>query len=272
MAIDLEQPVPDQIFLRDHVRDIEIGAFNEERGIVQRVSFTVVVEVNRAGPADDNVDLILSYDNILEAIDAELSVARVDLLETLAEGIATRVLQNRLAAKALVRIEKLDRTSGALGIEIARTTPGLPVRSGGQHRPHVFCLALNSVLPELPDAANIIVVDGADPSGPATVTQSRKDMLRCEIAAWGLAEKHAELTVVGSRTELIHAIQNQKSVVWAPSRMVFSASEGVDSLPQDIGGLSAWLAKEFSATYLTFVGVEVPKKHDFNGPIRSVET
>ena len=35
----------DRISLRDHVVEVEIGAFQAERGVTQRVRFNVVVEV-----------------------------------------------------------------------------------------------------------------------------------------------------------------------------------------------------------------------------------
>src|SRR5688572_16181234 len=83
--------VPDRISLTDHVRAVEIGAFESERGVTQRLSFDVAVEV-AAVAAGDDVDRILSYDRIAEAIDGALALGRVSLLETLAEAVAERLL------------------------------------------------------------------------------------------------------------------------------------------------------------------------------------
>ena len=80
----------DRISLRDYVVEVEIGAFQQERGTLQRVRFNIVVEVTPlTGPIDDDVDRILSYDKITEAIAFELAAERLNLLETLAERIAT---------------------------------------------------------------------------------------------------------------------------------------------------------------------------------------
>jgi dihydroneopterin aldolase len=50
----------DRISLRDHVVEVEIGAFQKERGHTQRILFNVVVEVRPAPePLDDDVDKIL---------------------------------------------------------------------------------------------------------------------------------------------------------------------------------------------------------------------
>ena len=55
----------DRISLRDHIVEVEIGAFQQERGTTQRVCFNVVVEIAPL-PADldDDVDRILSYDKV----------------------------------------------------------------------------------------------------------------------------------------------------------------------------------------------------------------
>ena len=74
--------VLDRISLRDHVVEVEIGAFQTERGTTQRVCFNVVVEVKPAGQTIDDVDRILSYDKVTEAIAFELDVERLNLLES----------------------------------------------------------------------------------------------------------------------------------------------------------------------------------------------
>ena len=118
----------DRISVRDHVVEVEIGAFQAERGVTQRVRFNIVVEVRPvAQPVADDVDRILSYDKVTEAITAELSAERLNLLETLAERVAERILMEPQAERAFVRIEKLDRGPGALGVEIVRSAEHLAV-------------------------------------------------------------------------------------------------------------------------------------------------
>ncbi|MGB3555793.1 MAG: dihydroneopterin aldolase, partial [Jannaschia sp.] len=114
--------LPDRIALREHVREIEIGAFQVERGVAQRVRFDIVAEIvaDPAAIAGDDVDGILSYDTLIDAVAAELAATRVDLLETLAERIAGRVLTHDAVARVFVRIGKLDRGPHVLGVEIVR--------------------------------------------------------------------------------------------------------------------------------------------------------
>ena len=111
----------DHILVRDYVKEIDIGAFQSEYGVKQRVSFNVILEVNTDNyPMHDNVDLILSYDNIIEIIEDEIGKKRVALLETLAEHIALSCLCLDSVATVTVRLEKLDRGLGKLGVQITR--------------------------------------------------------------------------------------------------------------------------------------------------------
>nr|MBA3325666.1 dihydroneopterin aldolase [Paracoccaceae bacterium] len=111
----------DRISVRDYTRDVEIGAFRSERGVTQRVRFNVVLEVaHHTAARDDDVDKVLSYETIVEAIEAALAAERLNLLETLAERVAAFCLADPRAVRVFVRVEKLDRIPGALGVEIAR--------------------------------------------------------------------------------------------------------------------------------------------------------
>jgi dihydroneopterin aldolase len=118
--------VLDRIGVRGLVREIQIGAFEEEKGRTQRVRFTVDVSLYpspRAG-SDDLHDAV-SYDYIVEAIDKVTSQGHIHLLETLAERIADECLADKRAAKVHLLVEKLDRLEGAsLCVEIEREQSG----------------------------------------------------------------------------------------------------------------------------------------------------
>ena len=104
----------DRISVRDHIVEVEIGAFQSERGTTQRIRFNIVVEVKSSSEVCDDVDKILSYDRVTEAIEAGLSEERLNLLETLAERVADRILMEPQALRVFVRIEKIDRGPGNL--------------------------------------------------------------------------------------------------------------------------------------------------------------
>ena len=100
----------DKIFVSDFLKEIEIGAFQSEHGCTQRVRFNVSLDIEPSSiRLDDNVDNVLSYEIITDAINLELSNQRFNLLETLAERVADRCLRQARVIRAEVKIEKLDK-------------------------------------------------------------------------------------------------------------------------------------------------------------------
>ncbi|MEM6621108.1 MAG: dihydroneopterin aldolase [Pseudomonadota bacterium] len=119
--IDRDLPA-DRIFLSNYVREMEIGAYAEERGVVQRVRFDVVLEVARnTAHIDDRAERVVSYDDLVQSIESLIEGPRLNLLETLAEHLAQSCLIDPRSRRVHIRIEKLDRLDGAgLGVEIVR--------------------------------------------------------------------------------------------------------------------------------------------------------
>lgn len=260
----------DRISLRDHIVEVEIGAFQAERGTTQRVQFNIVVEVQPVeGPIDDDVDRILSYDRVTEAIEIELSEERLNLLETLAERVADRILLEPQAMRCFVRIEKLDRGSGALGVEIVRSRP-LKVVDPEETLavpPLVVMLANKAVgsdnlkgwLDQLSagDAPVILCVglpEGTPPQSDVSPAQRRIDLLAIEQNAWVLAGRDPRCVVVATRTELDWAMKNGQISVWAPSKIVLDAVEGPSTQPREAVALNAWFASEMGADAFWTIG------------------
>ncbi len=258
----------DRISLRNHVVEVEIGAFQVERGLLQRLRFGIVVEVLPLGDAGDDVDRILSYDKLAEAVAAELAAERLNLLETLAERVARRILREPQAERVFLRIEKLDRGPGDLGVEVVRSRR--EVRQGvadDAPRPRVVLLGnaalrepgLMSLLDRLKGPV-VLCVDRPDTAplvAEIEAAQRHIDLLALEQAAWALASRDARLIVVGTRTELDWALRQGRACVWAPSKMVLDAvngPEGADPL-----ALAAWLAGVLRAAELRVVGLEPPE-------------
>ncbi|WP_397541319.1 dihydroneopterin aldolase [Roseovarius salis] len=267
----------DRISVRDHVVEVEIGAFQAERGTTQRISFNVVVEVRPlAEPVDDDVDRILSYDKVTEAIEAALAEERLNLLETLAERIAERILWEEQAVRTFVRIEKLDRGPGALGVEIVRSVEDLRTKPVSPHHdtaphPHVVYLSnaairsanLGRWLDQLEARAEPVILCLGLPDTPAPqtghrMTQRRVDLLALEQNAWVLAGRDDRCVVVGTRTELDWAMKNGQISVWAPSKIVLDAVDGPATGPDDPVALAAWFAGHIEASDLLLIGAAPP--------------
>jgi dihydroneopterin aldolase len=264
----------DRISLRDHIVEADIGAFQQERGHRQRLRFNVVVEVRPVTePLMDDVDRILSYDRITEAIAAELAAERLNLLETLAERVADRVLLEPAAMRVFIRIEKLDIGPYALGVEIVRSRAARAQASavaGDTVHPLVVFLD-NAAIADPGLAARldalqaqglplILTVGLPDLPRPVTghrPTQRRIDLLAIEQNAWALAARDPRCVVVATRTEIDWAMRRGQTVVWAPSKLVLDAVDG----PQGTApvALALWLAETVAAkSLIVHADVSVP--------------
>ena len=262
----------DRISLRDHVVEVDIGAFQQERGHRQRVMFNVVVEVRPAPqPLNDDVDLILSYDKITDAIATELAAERLNLLETLAERVAERILAEPQAMRAFVRIEKLDIGPYKLGVEIVRSRAEAAIKVVGHdgleaavHPVVVFFDNAAIADPDLGARLDALQAGGApvvltvglpDMARPQTghkPTQRRVDLLAIEQNAWVLAARDPRCVVVETRTEMDWAIKRGQMIVWAPSKLVLDAVDGPQSREPVV--LALWLAEVMAADRLIVHG------------------
>lgn len=272
---------PDRISVRDHVREVEIGAFKSERGVTQRIRFNVVLEVGRhAAAVSDDVDQVISYDMIVEAIDAVLAAGRINLLETCAERLAEKCLADPRTVRALVRVEKLDRIPGALGVEIVRSRLPDDVRKVSAVEPGAA---------EAPGPAPVVLVVPPDAGGPAAgatwrravaehagpiiviaapggllgsararaaelelppVAARRLELLAFDQAAWAFAGAGESLSVAETRTELRHAARTGAPAVWAPFKLL----DETFAAGSDVGDVAAALVAELGAEKLVVAG------------------
>jgi dihydroneopterin aldolase len=269
-------PPLDRISVRDYVRQVEIGAFRTERGVTQRIRFNVVLEVSHHTAAqDDDVDKVISYDTITEAIEQELAAGRVNLLETLAERLAASCLADPRAVRVFVRLEKLDRIPGSLGVEIvrarlpdtaARLRPVEPSSAGrAAARPRVVFLDAEAAFGPASigwhDALAVWghpVVLALAPRTPvppaASEAQRRIGLLAVEQAAWAFCENDPRYDVAASRTELDWALKSGRLSVWAPSHMVVAALGLPVPGASHPAALAAWLAEQLGAEQLLLTG------------------
>lgn len=282
-ATETDGPL-DRISVRDHTVEVEIGAFQAERGVTQRICFNIAVEVvPLTGPIDDDVDRILSYDKVTEAITFELADERLNLLETLAERVAERILLEPQAMRTFVRIEKLDRGPGALGVEIVRARGGGIEQVEAEEAAHPELVFLSNVaiasahLGAWIDQAQskgrplVLCVGAGDIAAPQTghkMTQRRVDLLAIEQNAWVLAARDDRFVVVETRTELEWGMRNGQICVWAPSKIVLDAVDGPSAQPRDAVALAAWFAATFDAQEMIVIGADLPA--DCAVPLRAV--
>lgn len=111
---------PDRIIVRGLVVETFIGVHDFERLSPQRVRFDVDIHT-----IDDYADVVratgayVSYADIVEYVEARASTGEhVELVETWADDVALFALENELAARVVVSVQKLDIFDGAEGVGI----------------------------------------------------------------------------------------------------------------------------------------------------------
>ncbi|CCG40225.1 dihydroneopterin aldolase [Magnetospirillum molischianum] len=113
-----------RILVRDLMLKCSIGIYEHERLAPQRVRINVDMSVleQAAGPANDDIANVLSYEDVIEGIRRLLAEGHINLVETLAEKIASLCLEDERVEMARVRVEKPDvyAEAASVGIEIER--------------------------------------------------------------------------------------------------------------------------------------------------------
>jgi dihydroneopterin aldolase len=111
--------------VHDLVLDVEVGVYTNEKGVTQRVRFSVDVDLLPAAKAlNDDIRQAFDYDTITTGIKTTIAHGHINLVETLAEEVAKLCLAHPRAHSVKVVIEKLDKEPGAVGVEIVRAKAG----------------------------------------------------------------------------------------------------------------------------------------------------
>jgi len=115
------------VFVRDLVLMSFIGVHDFEHGAKQRVRLNLdlaVFEGDIASVADD-IENVVCYEKITTAVRAVCDQGHTNLVETLAEEIASVCLVYAQVRSVRVRVEKLDvfEDASSVGVEIERFNP-----------------------------------------------------------------------------------------------------------------------------------------------------
>lgn len=102
-----------RVFVRDLVMDASIGVYDHEKVAPQRIRLNLDLEVVGSG---------VSGEDGVKAIREIAGQGHTTLIETLAERIAARCLQDARVRRVTVRVEKLDvfPDAASVGVEIER--------------------------------------------------------------------------------------------------------------------------------------------------------
>ena len=111
------------VFIHDMVLPCSIGVYSHEREAPQRVRINLDLAVRESSSAiNDSLANVVCYEDVADGIRAIVGRGHVNLVETLAEDIATLCLEDIRILSVRVRIEKLDvfEDTQGVGVEIER--------------------------------------------------------------------------------------------------------------------------------------------------------
>lgn len=108
-----------RVFVRDLVVPCSIGIYPREKGLRRRVRVNAELTVDEPiARSDEFVDAV-NYETIVAGIKAIAEAGHINLVETLADRVATLCLVDRRVASVRVVIEKLDVYPEAESVGIA---------------------------------------------------------------------------------------------------------------------------------------------------------
>ena len=114
----------DSVFVRNLTLSTIIGVYTEERAKPQRVivSFELFADT-RAAALSDNLEDALDYGEAASRVAEFVRGSRFELIEALAEGIATLLLDGYPATRAIVEVLKPGAVAEAqsVGVKIERS-------------------------------------------------------------------------------------------------------------------------------------------------------
>ncbi len=111
------------VFIHDMVVSCLIGIHRHEHTGAQRIRINLDLAVREGiAPLNDNHGNVLCYEDVAQGIRSIAARGHVNLVETLAEDIATMCLEDIRVLSVRVRIEKLDLFTDieSVGVEIER--------------------------------------------------------------------------------------------------------------------------------------------------------
>lgn len=109
------------VFVRGLALDAEIGVYPHERGRAQPL--TVDIEVRLSNRPIAHLADTVNYEGLAAAARALAAEGHIELVETYAERLVSRLLDNPKVTAARVRVEKPEAIQGAraAGVEVSAT-------------------------------------------------------------------------------------------------------------------------------------------------------
>ena len=116
------------VFIRDLLLPCSIGVHQHEKTKPQQIRINLDLAVKESTDAlNDQIENVVNYEEIVIGVRALIARGHVNLVETLADDIATMCLEDIRVRSVRVQIEKLDvfEDATSVGVEIERFSTAL---------------------------------------------------------------------------------------------------------------------------------------------------
>ena len=108
----VSRPAPEgmrRIYIKDLIGTCQLGIHRHEKGTRQRVRINLELSVIDTGPPPgDDIHQVVCYEDIANGVRGLLDGPHVNLVETLAERIASLCFKDERVSAVRVRVDKLD--------------------------------------------------------------------------------------------------------------------------------------------------------------------
>lgn len=97
-----------RVFVRDLVVPCSIGIYLREKGLRRRVRVNAELVIDEPISGKDDFSEAVNYETVVAGIKSIAEAGHINLVETLADRIATLCLADRRVASVRIVVEKLD--------------------------------------------------------------------------------------------------------------------------------------------------------------------
>jgi 7,8-dihydroneopterin aldolase/epimerase/oxygenase len=111
------------VFIDDLILDCNIGVYSHEKDATQRVRINLDLTIQEGNKdINDEINNTVCYDKLIQGIALIVAKGHINLVETLAESIATMCLKNKKVSIVQVKVEKIDilKNARSAGVQIQR--------------------------------------------------------------------------------------------------------------------------------------------------------
>tara|TARA_B100000767_G_scaffold258089_1_gene266503 strand:+ start:214 stop:624 length:411 start_codon:yes stop_codon:yes gene_type:complete len=112
-----------KVLIKDLIFNTLIGIHDFEKKQKQQIKFNIEIDINSSlTPANNNLNTIISYEDVINNIKTLTQKKHYGLLEVLAEDIFLSLFENKNIIKVKLKIEKPDviKNTASVGIEITK--------------------------------------------------------------------------------------------------------------------------------------------------------